>query len=190
MGEPHVGDRMRLEVVTGEPDLLAQAPAVQGVYEAVFTEPPYEEGPDDFQDFAEMWPDRVQQDGFRLVLAYDDTGVPIGMAFGRPLPESTGWWSGLLQDAPADVTDEWPGRSFGINEIAVLPGFRRRGLGRALHDRLLAGAPVERALLLSRPEAEPAQAAYKRWGYERVGPIRPYDGAPVYDAMVLPLRTD
>lgn len=170
-------------------EAIGAADLVQRIYELVFIEEPYCEGPTDFQDFADMWPGRVGQPGFRLVVAYDG-GQAVGMAFGRPLPADTRWWDGMLVDVPADVTGEWPGRSFGINEIAVLPAYRRRGLARRLHDELLDGTGVERAALLCRPEATAAQAAYARWGYEKIGPIRPYDGAPVYDAMVRPLRVD
>lgn len=175
---------MNLESFTGRV-ALGQGAAVQRMYEAIFTEPPYCEGPDDFEDFAGMWPARVKQPGFRLVIASDPE--PAGFAFGRPLPADTKWWDGMLTDVPADVTKEWPGRSFGINEIAVLPAWRRRGLAKVMHDELLDGADVERAVLLVRPEAEPARAAYTRWGYQRVGPIRPYEDAPVYDAMILDL---
>ena len=34
----------------------------------------------------------------------------------------------------------------------------------------------------------PARTAYERWGYVRVGSIRPWRDAPLYDAMVLDLR--
>lgn len=165
---------------------LEQGPVVQDLYERIFTEPPYLEGPQDFEDFRNMWRDRTRQPGFRLVVAYDD--APVGFAFGRPLPADTSWWSGLLTPAPAQLVKEWDGRSFGINEIAVLPDWRRQGVARAMHARLLRGTGVERAVLLVRPEAEAAQAAYKRWGYQLVGQVRPYDGAPVYDGMVLNSR--
>lgn len=174
---------VNLHLYTG--DAADQGDTVQRLYEAVFTEPPYMESRQDFDDFAEMWPARARQPGFRLVIASDPH--PIGMAFGRTLPADSGWWSGLLDDAPAELVKEWPGRSFGINEIAVLPEHRRRGAARAMHDRLLHDAGVERAVLLVRPEAAAAQAVYARWGYQLVGKVRPYDDAPVYDGMILPL---
>jgi hypothetical protein len=57
----------------------------------------------------------------------------------------------------------------------------------AMHDALLADANEERATLLVRPEAMPARMAFERWGYARVGAIRPWPEA-LYDAMVLNLR--
>lgn len=165
---------------------LEQGPVVQGLYEAVFAEPPYCEGPDDFADFAAGWRRRVEQPGFRLVIASDRE--PVAMAFGCQLPVDTSWWDGLLVDAPRAVTAEWEGRSFAIYEMAVLPSHRRRGAARAMHDALLRGTRTQRSVLLCRPEAAPARATYASLGYTQVGPIRPYGGAPVYDAMVRPLR--
>lgn len=50
-----------------------------------------------------------------------------------------------------------------------------RGLGVAwrLHEAGLAGGDEERVLLNALPEAEAAQAAYRSWGYRKVGEARP-----------------
>ena len=83
-------------------------------------------------------------------------------------------------------TAEWPGRTFAVIELAVLAGHRRRGLGARLHAALLDGVRTERVTLAVRPEPEtaPARTAYERWGYRRVGQVRPGGQAPVYDLMV------
>lgn len=49
---------------------------------------------------------------------------------------------------------------------------------------------MERATLTMRPEPEAASAhaAYAAWGYRNIGPSRPWDDAPLYEAMVLNLR--
>lgn len=52
-----------------------------------------------------------------------------------------------------------------------------------LHDALLAGCRQQRAVLLARPEAPAALAAYAKWGYHTHGELRPAPGAPVYLAM-------
>lgn len=180
------GRGVRYETFEGDA-AAGQLPAVLPIYAEVYAEPPYLEGPDDVADFVAGWPRRSGIPGFRLVLTYDgDTAV--GMAFGHPLPDGTRWWSGLLEDTGFD-TAEWPGRTFAVIELAVLKPYRGQGAGRRLHELLLEGRSGERVTLLVRPEVEarPARALYERLGYQRVGPVRPYDGAPVYNAMWRPL---
>ena len=51
-------------------------------------------------------------------------------------------------------------RSFAIFELAVDPGWQRRGIGWAVHDRLTRGLRNERVILNCRPNARAAQAFY------------------------------
>lgn len=160
---------------------------VQSLYAAVYAEPPYGEGPDEVADFMKSWPRRRAQPGLRLVLAWHNDEA-IGFAFGHDLDAKTRWWDGLQAPAPNDLTSEHPGRTFAIIELGVLQPYRRHGVGHELHTHLIAGLPNERITLLVRPEAVAAQSAYQAWGYQRVGKLQPFDNAPIYDAMILPLR--
>lgn len=156
------------------------------VYAEVYAEPPYNEGPDDVASFAANdWPRRYTAPGFRLVLARH-AGNAIGFAFGHNLPDNTHWWTGMLDTIDPEITREWPGRTFAIIELAVRHQWRRRGIARQLHDRVVANSNAERATLLVRPEPEasPARHAYGRWGFQRLGHIRPFPGAPIYEAML------
>jgi len=159
---------------------------VRSVYAEVFAEPPYDEGPDDVARFAAGWALQTAQPGFRLALATED-GTPLGFAFGHPLTPSSRFWHGFLEPPPPDVIDEPGGRTFALFELAVVVAARRRGWARALHDALLRDRPESRVGLLCRPEAAAAQAAYRSWGYQRIGRIRPGPDTPVYDALVRPL---
>ncbi|MGD9532126.1 MAG: GNAT family N-acetyltransferase [Pseudonocardia sp.] len=162
------------------------AAEVRDIYGAVYSEPPYCEGPDDVADFARTWPRRQAQPGFRLVMAWHE-GTAIGFTFGHELGVRTPWWDGLQGDVSPGLTEEHEGRTFAVIELAVLKPFRRHGIAHELHTHLLAGLPQQRATLLVRPDAEPAQRAYRSWGYQYVGRLQPYPDAPVYDAMVLEL---
>lgn len=162
-------------------------PAIGRLYEDVYGEPPYCEGPDDAADFTAGLPRRASQKDFHLVVAFAD-GAPIGFSFGHQLPPETRWWEGATTPLPDSVTRETPGRTFAIIELAVSGAYRRRGVAKAMHDLLRADRRQERLTLLVRPEAAPALAAYQRWGYVRVGSIRPWPDAPLYDAMILRLR--
>ncbi len=157
------------------------------LYAEVYAEPPYLEGAEDVAEFTDTFPTRgPTQSGFRLVTAH--TSELIGFAFGHTLPPGTGWWHGALTPLPDEVTAEPPGRTFAIIELAVRAPWRRLGVGQMLHEALLEDRPEERATLLARPEATPAQATYARWGWRKVGQIRRLPTAPVYDALVLTLK--
>ncbi len=161
---------------------------VQSLYTAVYAEPPYGEGPEDVADFMKSWPRRQTQPGFRLVLAWHN-GEAIGFAFGHDLHAETRWWQGLQASTLDDLTSEYPGRTFAVIELGVLQPYRRHGVGHELHAHLIAGLPNERVTLLVRPEAAAAKTAYQSWGYQYVGKLQPFDNAPVYDAMILSLRS-
>jgi ribosomal protein S18 acetylase RimI-like enzyme len=162
-------------------------PVIGRLYEVVYREPPYCEGPDDVREFVEGMPRRAAQPAFRLVVATTD-GKPVGFAFGHQLPADTKWWQGATTPLPDSIVREYAGHTFAVIELAVLAEYRRRGIAKAMHDALLVDADEERVTLLVRPEAMPARRAYERWGYARVGAIRPWPEAPLYDAMMLNLR--
>jgi ribosomal protein S18 acetylase RimI-like enzyme len=65
-----------------------------------------------------------------------------------------------------------------------------QGLARALHAALLRDRQEERATLLVRPEAQAARQMYTSLGYEPVGRIKPYENAPVYQAMTKTLVSE
>jgi predicted N-acetyltransferase YhbS len=70
----------------------------------------------------------------------------------------------------------------------VRASWRRQGIGRALHDLLLAGRPEERATAVVVPAAAAAQRAFQGWGWRKVARTRdPAPGSPVADVLVLSL---
>lgn len=124
--------------------------------------------------------------GFGLVAAYGDD-TPVGLAFGYPLPVGSRWWEGATTPLPGDFVRETGHRTFALNELMVVPGWQRRGVARSLHDELLGSRREERATLLVRGDNASAQTAYARWGWRKVGTLRPYPDAPNFDALLLPL---
>jgi ribosomal protein S18 acetylase RimI-like enzyme len=129
----------------------------------------------------------MQAPAWDLVVAEIDDEM-VGYIYGFALPAATRWWRGLLSEMPPGFTDEDGLRTVAISEILVYGKWRRRGVARALHDEFLAGRAERRATLLVEPENTAAQAAYVRWGWDNVARLRPsWDGAPLYDVLVLPL---
>ncbi|MDM4783318.1 MULTISPECIES: GNAT family N-acetyltransferase [unclassified Micromonospora] len=126
------------------------------------------------------------RDGFRAVAGEVD-GTLIGYALGYTLPAETRWWQGLRSDVDAKALVETGTRTFALNEIMVRKRWRRRGIARQLHNSLIEEASEERATLLVLPDNVAAQAAYRSWGWQRLGELQPFDDAPVYDSMILDL---
>ncbi len=171
-----VGDRTGLHGQQGE--LLV-------VYEQIYAErlgDPFFSAPRYWQRLT-AYGDRA---GFALATGRID-GTLVGYALGYTLPAGSGWWRGLRASVEPELLVEDGQRTFALTEIMVREEWRRRGYARRLHDALLAGRPERRAALLVLPDNEPARAAYATWGWYRVGPLQPFDDAPVYDAMLLDL---
>ncbi|MFI9362409.1 GNAT family N-acetyltransferase [Kitasatospora sp. NPDC053057] len=166
-----------------DPDVAAQLlDEIAPLYERVFAEPPYFEGPRDLAEFLEGYESFRTMPGFRLVLARSGAAL-VGFAFGVLLQSDSRWWNGLGLDD--DFIREDGRRTFVIREIAVAPERRRQGLGRELHAAVLEGARVERVTLAVRPEAQAAMKMYEALGYRELGDKVPaWDGAPLYRYMV------
>jgi len=75
-----------------------------------------------------------------------------------------------------------------INNLAVLPDFRRRGVASALLTHVLAEGQAlgaRRATLEVRRSNDPARLLYERFGFSVAGLRRAYYTKPVEDALVL-----
>jgi ribosomal protein S18 acetylase RimI-like enzyme len=109
----------------------------------------------------------------------------VGIGFGVTLLPNTPWWQNLDATVDDDITREYPNRTIAVIELLVRGPWRRRHIAEEIHDRLLGDRVEERATLTVLPAAEAAQAAYRKWGWQRVAQKRnPLPGAPVFDVMV------
>lgn len=123
-----------------------------------------------------------------LVTAYQN-GEAIGQAWGWPLAERTGWWSGLLAEPEPGFTREDGHRTFALSEIMVVREYTGRGMGRKLHDELLLARPEARAALHVERDNERACKAYRNWGWYHVSQLRPdWQDAPTFNVLLLDLR--
>jgi ribosomal protein S18 acetylase RimI-like enzyme len=130
---------------------------------------------------------RRRQPGFVLAAALHG-GYLVGFAAGMPLRPSTSWWRKLTTPLAEDDTDEYPGRTFALTELAVRAAWRRQGTGRELHDLVLADRSEERATLTVAPDANAAQSALRAWGWQRVARTRGDDpAAGILDVLVTAL---
>jgi GNAT superfamily N-acetyltransferase len=154
------------------------------LYADVYSEAPYEWGHEHVELFAERFHGQRRQVGFSLVDARDD-GRLVGVGFGVTLLPNTPWWQNLTAPVDGAITQEYPNRTFALVELLVRKPWRRHHVAESIHDQLLANRAEERATLTVLPAAEAAQAAYRKWGWERIGQKRnPLPGSPVFDVMV------
>lgn len=156
------------------------------VIAAAFAQPPYNEARSVDSPALARFENQTLKPGFTLATAHAGDRV-VGAAFGYTLSATTGWWKSVLEPVAAEMSREHGARTFGLFEMAVHPDWQRRGVATGLHRKLLEGRPEERVVLNVRPDATAAQSAYASWGYRRVTSTIPWNGAPVYDVLLLKL---
>jgi ribosomal protein S18 acetylase RimI-like enzyme len=149
----------------------------------------YVDGPPDGDDFPSRFRVHIRQPGFALVAARSG-GYLIGYAAGMPLRASTSWWRQVTTTLPEQFTTEYPGRTFALVELLVRGSWRRRGIGRSLHDLILTGRPEERATVVIPPTATAAQAAFQNWGWQKIARARNRAGLPASDVFLTAFQDD
>lgn len=130
----------------------------------------------DFDDVAtwraDMFERHAARDGYRLVVATAGPAV-AGFSWGYVGQRGQFWPDLVCQALPRAVTDEWVGGHFEFAELAVAPRYRRRGLGRQLHDALLAGVGQRCLLSTADDPADPAVRLYLGSRWRKLGNLRP-----------------
>ncbi|MEY9839577.1 GNAT family N-acetyltransferase [Streptacidiphilus sp. EB103A] len=166
----------------------ALAESLIAVYAEVYDVPPYLDDPFfSVETYADRLRTAFDMHGFEVVTAaLADTGQLVGYVHGVTLPADKPWWISLGDRRPADaLAAAEADQVFWLREIMVLPAFGNRGIGRALHDSVVAGRAEPWTTLTCITDNQPARDAYPRWGYEVIGPIRHAPESPLYDAMIL-----
>jgi ribosomal protein S18 acetylase RimI-like enzyme len=157
---------VEVNLTSGMPEAAALDEA-RAVYLAAFGQPPYGETAEMGQQFTE----RVQRyarerEGFRLVTAHDDDGRMTAIAL-AVLARPGSWWRDQAAAAlPESLADRWlGGLCLEVVHLAVIPDVQGHGVGRLVHDVLIAGRPAPTAVLSVHPLAEPAQRLYQNRGW-------------------------
>ncbi|MEU2833233.1 GNAT family N-acetyltransferase [Streptomyces lavendulae] len=158
------------------------------VYAEVYDVPPYTGDPFfSVETYGERLTAAFGMPGFEVVTAHLDDGSLVGYVHGVTLTPERPWWVTLTDRLPLDVLDAAEaGKAFWLRELMVLPKFTGRGIGRALHDEMVAGRAEPWTTLTCIIDNEPARSAYPRWGYQVIGRIKHAPESPLYDAMLLP----
>lgn len=153
-------------------------PEIVDLYAVVYSEPPYEEGPDQVERFRSSLPEEIERPGFSMITADAEDRV-MGAAYGWTMGAGS-WWSRADRDPPDPIRQV---DKFAIMEWIVHPGWRGRGIGSELIRRLLHDRPEKYATLASDPRSQ-ARKMYERAGWRQVArSILPW--GPAMDILVL-----
>lgn len=168
----------------------APAPeAIVSVYAAAFSGPPYDEGRAARSRFAPRWTAHAAAPGWRGVGAWSD-GVLVGFAYGHAAASGLPWADAVLAQLAPPTRTKWCADAFLLCELAVVPEHQGHGLGSALHDALIDGAPHATALLTTLDDRSTAGARlYARRGWRRLGGPYVAPGYP-HHYVVLGVRLD
>lgn len=159
---------------------------LRALHAEVYADPPYR-CREDAAVFGDRFRVQRRQPGFALAEARHGEYL-IGYAAGMPLRPATSWWRYLTTALPDDITTEHPGRTFALTDLLVRAAWRQQGIGRELHDLILASRGEERATLTVLPAAASAQRAFQSWGWQKVARTRgPEPGGTVSDVLVIAL---
>lgn len=171
-------------VTRGDSNLvLSLLDQMADLYVEVYAEPPYDSGPLWQRDaFLDRTRRQAARPGFAIVLAWSEDKELIGYSFGLPF-EKGRWWSGNASQPPDEVQSA---SKFALIELILRKPWRGRGIGRQMHDLLLAGRPEQYAILTAVPTSA-ARQLYQRWGWSQVGTARHTPDSPILDALVLHL---
>jgi GNAT superfamily N-acetyltransferase len=122
--------------------------------------------------------------GFTAVVAYRHE-EPIGFGYGITLPTTTRWWA-TIQPPLTDpaFTREDGHRTFALFEVVVKPKQRGQGIGRRIHDHLLATRSEQRVTIATHHGNTHARTTYTTWGYHHIGTRQPTPPAPLLDVYL------
>ncbi|MET9293071.1 GNAT family N-acetyltransferase [Streptomyces sp. NPDC003077] len=157
------------------------------VYAEVYDVPPYAGDPFfSVKSYGDRLDAAFDAEGFETVTARRD-GRIIGYVHGATLPSDKPWWTSLGDRRPEELRKlADAGQVFWLRELMVLPEYQNQGLGRQIHDTVIAGRAESATALTCIVDNQPAHDAYLRWGYTIMGQIKHAPESPVYDAMFLP----
>ncbi|MEU8651037.1 GNAT family N-acetyltransferase [Streptomyces sp. NPDC048737] len=155
------------------------------LHDGVFSAEPFAWVAEMSREHGEELGDLMTVPGFRLAVARQRERL-VGYAYGHPLPADHGWWRDFVRPLPADLVREWPGRTFAVISLAVLPEQRGRGTGGRLMETLLRDREEQRAVLSVQPTALATQGLYRHWGWKNIGRKGPLAGVtpPYWDIYV------
>jgi ribosomal protein S18 acetylase RimI-like enzyme len=103
--------------------------------------------------------------GFKGVAAVTPQNEVVGFIYGYTDAPGQWWHEYIARTIGATQADQQLSGSFCLTELAVLPQWRRQGLGRRLINALLDDLPHQRAVLSTQCDNTVALALYRSLGW-------------------------
>ncbi|MFK4065465.1 GNAT family N-acetyltransferase [Streptomyces sp. NPDC029674] len=174
--------------MTGAELLARHAEGVRSVYAEAFGEPPWNEGPDEADQYLERrLAADVARPGFVAAVALGGgghgagaegpprvIGFTVAWTTGTPLPGTRSY--PLVTAALGARADAWLGGARQVDELAVRPSAHGLGAGRALLAAVTRDAPDGRCWLLTASHAGDAVRFYRRVGWQQITHPAPDSG--------------
>ena len=133
------------------------------LYDEVFSASPFVWPENESDNHRSMLQRLILDPSFAIALALAGNSL-IGFVYGVAIRRDTNWWNGFQQPVPTELTQEWPGRTFAVIDLAVRTDQRRHGLGRQLLNTLLESRNEDRATLAVQPQSTDSHAFYQAIG--------------------------
>jgi ribosomal protein S18 acetylase RimI-like enzyme len=159
------------------------------LYDSVFSRPPFHWTAEHSAQHRQRLEQLLDNPTFGLATAQAGNEL-VGFAYGVALRPDTRWWQGFTEPLQAEVTEEWPGRTFALIDLAVAVERRRQGIGRGLLELLLGSRRERRATLSVQPVATDTKMFYECLGWQQTGRVAgtPEESSPWYDVYGLPIQ--
>ena len=157
-----------IEIIAVKPeDVPDHTEALQRVYRAAFSAPPFSEGEEETRRFSRALIENSHCPGFRLINARQtEDGSILGFAYGLDASPAAWFHDEVKSALPHVEFDHWFGRAcFDFRELAVLPSAQGQGIGGRLHDTLFSQIPHRMAVLSTLQAETLALELYRRWGW-------------------------
>ncbi|SDL92545.1 GNAT family N-acetyltransferase [Sediminibacillus halophilus] len=141
------------------------------------------------ENYLERMKERIQKHagypGFRALKAINDTGVPVGIAYGYTSMPGQFYRSKIESFLDEQERRAWLDNCFEFVELAVDPAYQRMQIGSKLHDALLKESSDHAvSILTTQVDNRAAKSLYESKGWKVIKyAIRPVETSPLLTLM-------
>ena len=149
----------------------AERRALEELYYAAFSPPPYAESRAEAQAFGTLVERDSRRPGFDAFVARDADGALVGLVYGYGTPAEPpegAWWARLIGAVGHECAREWILGQFAFCWYAVSPDAQGAGIGGQLYDTMMERVHTPRSWLVTHGEPSRAREMYDRRGWREL----------------------